>query len=71
METESQRLEGPDGTLSSLNTAIDNLDLARDKSSVKPAKDAIDSAHLLLTTIRVRFLPLNFGRLPTDVRRVQ
>ena len=57
METKSQRLKGPDGTISSLNAAIDTLDLARGTSNVKPAKDAIGSTSVLLTTIRVRLLP--------------
>ena len=61
METKSQRLKGSDGALPSLNAAINTLGLARDMTSVKPAKDAFRSASLLLTTIRVRFLSAYVG----------
>ena len=57
METKSQRLKGPDGTISSLKAAIDTLDLAKGATSLKPAKNAIGSASVLLTTIRVRLFP--------------
>ena len=61
MATTSQKLKEPGGTLSSLNTAIDTLNLARDNTSVKLAKDVMGSASFLLTTIRVRFLPARVG----------
>ena len=57
MGTKSKRSNEPDGTLSSLNAAVNFLDLARDTTSVKPARDTFRAASLLLTTIRVRFLP--------------
>jgi len=57
MATKSQRPNGQDGALSSLNTAIDALNLAKSSASITPAKAAFDSAGLLLTTIRVGFLP--------------
>jgi len=55
MTTESQRLKGREGALSSLNAAVDALNLARDVSSITPAKAALDSASILLITIRVGF----------------
>lgn len=39
-----------------LNAAINALDLARDLTIAKQAKDAYDTASTLLTTIRVGFL---------------
>jgi hypothetical protein len=62
METKYQRLKDLDGTLSLLNAAIDTLNLTRDKPSAKQVKDAFGSAGLLLTTIRVRFLPARINR---------
>ena len=58
------------GVLSSLNAAIDTLDLARDSTNVKPARDAFCSAGILLTTIRVRFLPAHLFRSLTGARRI-
>ena len=72
MEVKSQRLKGPDSSLSSLNAAIDTLDLTtRDTASVTPGKDVFGSASLLLTTIRVRFLPAHADQPLNDVRRIQ
>ena len=71
METKFKRPKGPDGALYSLNAAINNVDLARDTTSVKPAKDTFGSASVLLTTIRVRFLLAHAVRLLTDVVRIR
>ena len=71
METKLQRPKDPDGTLPSLNAAIDTLDLARDKTSVRPAKDVFSSAGLLLSTIKVRFIPADISRFPTDAHRIR
>ena len=71
METKFQRPKEPDGPLSSLNAAIGTLDLARDRLGVKPAKDAIGSASILLTTIRVRFPPAHVDRLLTGLLRIR
>ena len=57
MGTESQRPKGRDGTFSSLNVAIEALNLAKEVSSVTPAKAVFGSVSILLTMIRVRFLP--------------
>lgn len=70
METKSQRMKGPDGTLS-LNAAIDTLGLARDTTRVKPAKDVFSSANLLLVTIRVRRSGAHVVSLLVDVPRVR
>ena len=56
MDTESRHQKGRDGTLSSLNVAIEALNLAKEASSVTPAKAVFSSVSILLTMIRVRFL---------------
>ena len=56
MATESQRPEGNDRSLASLNGAIQALNLAKDISSVTPAKAVFGSASTVLTMIRVRSL---------------
>ena len=71
MESKFQRQKAPDGPLFSLNAAIDTVDQARDTTNVKTAKGAFGSASLLLTTIRVRFLPAHIGRSLTYVRRIR
>jgi len=63
----SQRPKGKDGVLSSLNVAIDGLNLAKEATSVLQAKAAFASASVLLTMIRVGFLPVHPGRPPTNV----
>jgi len=58
MATKSQRPSGQDGALSSLNTAIDALNLAKSVSGITPAKAAFDSTGVLPSTIIVgSFLP--------------
>jgi len=67
----SQGLKGPDRVLSSLNMAVGALDRAKEATNATPAKAAFTSAGILLTMIRVGFLPLHVGRLPTDVCRTR
>ena len=52
---------GQDGALPSLNAAIDALNLAKEASSVTPAKTVFASTSVLLATIRVGFLPVHVG----------
>lgn len=54
MEIGSQPLKEHGDAFTSLNASIDTLDLARDRMSVKPAKDMFRSASILLMEIRVR-----------------
>jgi len=54
METNSRRLKGRDNTLSSLNVAIEALNLAKEISFITPAKAVFASVGSLLTMIRVR-----------------
>jgi hypothetical protein len=56
MADKSQRPKGRDGVLSSLNVAIDGLNLAKELSSITPAKAVFGSVAILLTMIKVRFL---------------
>ena len=65
METKSRRQKRRDDSLPSLNAAIDALNLARETTNVKPAKDWFYAADTLLTTIRVSFLLVD--RLPMSL----
>lgn len=56
MDTNPQRQKGRDSTLSSLNVVIEALNLAKEISSITPAKAVFGSVSILLTTIRVSSL---------------
>ena len=56
MADKSQRPNGRDGVVSSLNVAIDGLNLAKELSSITPAKAVFGSAAILLTMIKASFL---------------
>ena len=67
-----QRLDGEDGALSSLNQAIDALNLAKGSSTIAPAKAAFSAVTTLLSTIsKVRFHPLHVGKLLDNVYRTR
>ena len=51
-------VKSQDRVLSSLNMAIEALNLAKEISSITPAKTAFGSVSALLAIIRVRFLLL-------------
>ena len=53
MTDKSQQPKGRDGVLSTLNFAIDGLNLAKEVSSVTPAKAAFGTVTIILTMIRV------------------
>ena len=59
MEAESQRPKEREGTISALNVAIEALNLAKEVSSITPAKAVFGSVSVILTTIKVS-LPLAF-----------
>ena len=65
----SKQPKGNDDTLSSLNTAIGDLEFARATVGAKAVRDAFTSTSGLLTTIRVGFPPALPGRSLADVRR--
>ena len=66
MDAKTQRPKGRDGALSTLNVAIEVLTLAKEVSSITPAKAAFGSVSALLTMIRVRFHP-RVDRSQSDV----
>ena len=53
MQAKSQRPKGRDGVISSLNIAIEGLNLAKEVSGVTPAKAVFGSASVLLALIKV------------------
>jgi hypothetical protein len=61
MDPISQRPKGRDGVLSALNVAIEGLNLAKEISSVTPAKALFGSASALLVMIRVSSLSVRVG----------
>ena len=68
MATETQ---GHHDALFSLNMAIGALNRAKGATSATPAKAAFTSAGILLTRIRVNFLPIHVGRLLANVYRTR
>ena len=58
MTDKSQRPKGPvgDGALSTLDLAIDGLNLAKEVASITPAKAAFGAVAILLVMIRVSLL---------------
>ena len=68
MATKPQESKARDDLLSSLNTAIDALNLAKEISSATPAKAVFGSVSALLTMIRVRGLLFHDNRPLTRIR---
>ena len=56
MDANTPRPKRQDGVVTSLNIAIEAMNLAKEASSMTPATVAFSSVSLLLTTIRVRLL---------------
>ena len=56
MEAESQRPKGRKRTISALNAAVEALNLAKELSSITPAKAVFGSVSVILTMIRVSLL---------------
>ena len=59
MDADPRREKRRDNVLSTLNVAIEATNLAKEFSSVTPAKAVFGSASVLLTMIRVRLLPFS------------
>ena len=59
MDVKSRRRKRQDNTLSLLNAAIDATNLAKEVMSGTPAKAIFGSVGIILTTIRVSFLPFS------------
>ena len=53
MEAKSQRPKGRESTISALDASIEVLNLAKEISSITPAKAVFGSVSVILTTIRV------------------
>ena len=58
MADKTQRPKGRDATLATLNVTIDALNLAKELSSITPAKAVFGSVSILLVMVKVRFLLL-------------
>jgi len=56
MEVESQRPKEREGAASELNAAIEALNLAKEVSSVTPARAVFGSVSIILTMIKVSFM---------------
>jgi len=54
MATTSQRPERREGVISPLNVAIEAMNLAKEISSITPAKAVFGSVSVVLTMVRVR-----------------
>ena len=61
MDANPQRQKRRDDALSSLNVAIEAVNLAKEVSSITPAKAVFGSVGILLTMVRVRFFPFSDG----------
>jgi len=59
MDADSQRRKRRDGTLSLLGVAIEAMNLAKEVSSIAPAKAVFGSVGVLLTMIQVCSLPFS------------
>jgi hypothetical protein len=59
MAPDAQRQERRENALSSLNVAIDALNLVREVSSITPVKAVFGSAGIIVTMIRVNFFLLH------------
>ena len=56
MQSKSQRPNEREGVISGLNAAIETLNLAKEISSITPAKAVFGSVSVILVIIRVSFL---------------
>ena len=56
MAKNSQRPKGRSGLRSTLNVSIEAMNLAKEISSVTPAKAVFGSVSVVLTMVRVRFI---------------
>ena len=66
MADKSQQPKEREGTISALNAAIEALNLAKEISSVTPAKAVFGSVSVILVMLKVGFLSVIFCWLITD-----
>jgi len=67
MDPKSQRPKHRDVAFSSLNAAVEALNLAKELSSFTPAKAVFGTVSAILTIIRVSFLPVCVERLRDEM----
>jgi hypothetical protein len=67
MVFDSLQSKGRDRTISTLNVTIEVLNLAKEVSSIAPAKAIFGTVSILLTLIRVRGLQSRDGVLPAHI----
>jgi len=67
MATKSQQSNRRDVALSSLNAAVQAVNLAKELSSVTPAKAVFGTVSVILTMIRVSFHPVCVERLRDEM----
>jgi len=67
MVAKSQRPKGQESNISALNAAIEGLNLAKELSTIMPAKAVFGSVSVILTMIRVSSLLSSVGRIQTEV----
>ena len=68
MATSSRRPKGRGGLRSTLNVSIEAMNLAKEISSVTPAKAVFGSVSVVLTMIRVCFLLFCGNELPVHLQ---
>ena len=68
MAVEPQRPKTREGVISTLNAAIEAMNLANERTSITPAKAVFDSASVVLTMTRVCLLLVCVVRLQTEIR---
>jgi hypothetical protein len=57
MNPDARRQKGRENVVSSLNVAIETLNLAKEVASITPAKVVFGSVGIILTMIKVSFFP--------------
>ena len=67
MAAEPQRRKTREGVISTLNAAVEIMNLANERTSITPAKVVFGSASDVLTIIRVRFLLVCVDRLHIEM----
>ena len=63
MAGRSQGAKNQEGAISALDVAIEALNLAKEISSIAPAKAVFGSVSVVLAMIRVSFLPVDVFRI--------
>jgi len=66
MDAKSKQSKRRDDVFSSLNVIIEGLNIAKNLSSITPAKAVFSTASVILTMIRVSFLLLRKDPLRAD-----